>query len=215
MAAVTELPFPARVVVRADLPEDVHEVPLSPGPEGDAAVAETLLRALHPGWYDASGALTAAAEPYVGALRERYVRVSATRRASGALLTAVCGGLLDGEYSASLLTVHAVELAYDDPQVAVTGIGQVFRAEGPADADVIPLALPAGPAVGRVHAGADGAATAEVGQVDIHVAVPDADTLLVLELVCPTLGSFEAHAALAGTVAASLRVEPRPAEGAA
>lgn len=212
---MTGVAFATGVQVHADLPEDVHEVPLSPGPEGDEAVAETLLRALHPGWFDEDGTLVAAAAPYVAEVRERYRLVSAARRASGALLTALCAGLVDDAYSASLLTVHAVDLAYDDPQVAVTGIGQRFLAEG--GADVMPFALPAGPAVARVRRRAvpAGEGGVELGQVDIHIAVPGTQTLLVLELVCPTVASFGEHAALAGTVAASLRVEPPPATGAA
>lgn len=211
-----------RFDVELALPPDLHVLPVVHDAATAAAVAEDLVRGLHPGLFGTDGEPLPGVEQRIAAARQRYVTTVALRRGSGALVSAVCAGFLNGEYTASFLTLNAVELPGDDPRVVAAGICKVLIDEGPADAEVMPLALPAGPAVGRVRrrvlrAGSDPEGDAqrmEVGIVDVHVVVPGENVLLVLDVVCPTPATFEEHAAMAGTVARSI-VVTRTTEGAA
>lgn len=202
-------------VVRVELPDAVHPVRLSSGAAVDEGVADELVRAVHPGLFSPDGDVLPDVRDMVAAATARYRLLAALRRESGLLMVAVCAGFLDGAYSASTLTMAATSLDGDDPSVAAAGIARALVADGPPDAEVIPLALPAGPAVGRVrrravHGEVAGeSATLDIGLVDVHVPVSHAGALLVLELMCPTVDTFEAHAALAGEVARTIRVDAR------
>lgn len=216
------LALPGDMEVRLTLPAEAAVVPFVPEGE-DQAAAERLLRTLHPGLFTETGALRPGTEQFAEAAVRRYAATVALRRDSGALFTALYTGLLDGELSASVVTLNATTVAYDDePRVAAAGIYGVLTADEEGG-EVMPLALPAGPAVGRVrrrtYAAGPGAETGaeplEVGLVDVFVVVPGTNVLLVLNVVCPTATTFEAHAAMAGAVARSIVVSGDPAAGAA
>jgi hypothetical protein len=223
VASLSPLPLAAGVQLLVELPDALHPVPLSPDPATDAVVAEQLVRQIHPGLFDSRGVVLPEAEPIYANAVERYTVTTALRRDSGAIVTALCAVLLDDDYTASVLTINAVDLAFEEPEVAIGAIREVLLAEGPPDAEIMHLALPAGPAVGRVRhrtlrAGVDPVGDAqrlEVGVADIHVAIPGANVLLVLDLFCPTVATFEQHAAMLGGVARSVAVTVSRAEGAA
>ena len=186
--------------VTLELPPELHEVPVPADPSHDDAVAEQLVAALYPG---------------VGGgreeLLERYRTAVGTLRAAGTLVAAVSSTPVDGQVSGSLLTVDVRPLAGDDdPQVAAEGLLAVQRLRVPPPVEVAHLDLPLGPAVLAVHSRTWVLDELRVpySLVELFLPVPPHAVLVVLALHCPVPAHVEHHAALAGSVAASIRLAP-------
>lgn len=145
---------------------------------------------------------------------ERYRAALRLRQAQGTTVVALVQAHAPTGVTAPLLTLRLVASGHGDEQVAATGLLEIFRRTGPAGAEVVELAVPAGPGVLRLRRrvlqvdSTAGPTELPIALLELLVPLPDLPAMLVLDLVCPAPDDLPRHAALAGTVAASARVEP-------
>lgn len=201
MAAVTASD-PGGLLLRCRLPEPLVELPETAEHEVDE-VASRLADTLFAGLTDEVRA--AVVDRYRAALRVR------TATGTGVVAMVQARGPLG--VTASMLTVRLVPSDHDDAQVAAAGLHRALHRAGPSGAEVAIVALPAGPGVLRLRHrelladGPDGQVEVPLALLELLVPLPGLRAMAVLDLVCPTPDDLPRHTALAGTVAASLRVD--------
>ena len=131
----------------------------------------------------------------------------------GPAVVALAQGRVGDQASACLLTVRLLASTHDDADVAARGVLSALRSSVlGCDGEVRAVQLPVGPGVLRLRRGLlRPGACAEpvevpVAVLDVLAPVPGERAAVVLDLVCPTPDDLPRHAALAGAVAASVRV---------
>lgn len=193
---------PAGLLLRCRLPEPLVELPEAAEHELDD-VANSLADTLFTGLDDDVRA----------AVVDRYRAAVRLRTATGTGVVAMVQARGPLGVSASMLTVRLVPSDHDDAQVAAAGMVRLLHRAGPSGAEVAPVALPVGPGVLRLRHrvlladAPDGQAEVPLALLELFVPVPGLRAMVVLDLVCPTPDDLPRHTALAGTVAASLRVD--------